>query len=215
MRIACLDLEGVLAPEIWIALAERTGIDALRATTRDEPDYDALMTRRLSILDAHGIGLADLRSVVSDLAPLPGAAAFLDRLRERAQIAVLSDTFYEFTGPLMARLGSPMLLCHSLRVGEDGRIAGYALRQDDPKRRAVAAFQSLNGRIAAVGDSWNDVAMLQQADAGILFRPSDAVVRSHPEFPVCHDYAALRDRIEEVWSRPNETTTVRTPEAAE
>ena len=200
LRIVCLDLEGVLVPEIWAALAERTGIDALRATTRDEPDYDALMAHRLGVLEGHGLGLPDLHEAVAELAPFRGAPAFLDSLRARAQIAILSDSFYELTGPLMARLGNPMLLCHSLRVEADGRIAGYALRQGDPKRRAVAAFQNLAAHVVAAGDSYNDIAMLEQADAGFLFRPSDTVRRDHPRFPVCHDYAALRGRIEAVWS---------------
>lgn len=200
MRLVCLDLEGVLTPEIWIALAERTGIDALRATTRDLPDYDELMTHRLEVLDAHELGLADLRAAAASLAPLEGAAAFLDALRARAQVAVLSDTFYECSGPLMAGLGHPMLLCHRLRVAEGGRIAGYALRQEDAKRRAVAAFQGLGAHVVAAGDSYNDVAMLAHAEAGFLFRPSGAVRRDYPQFPVCDDHHALLDRIERVWS---------------
>lgn len=200
LRIVCLDLEGVLVPEIWVALAERTGIDALRATTRDMPDYDALMAHRLGVLDEHGLGLADLRAAVAGVAPFESAPAFLDGLRERAQIAILSDSFYELASPLMARLGNPMLLCHSLRVGADGRVAGYAPRQDDPKRRAVIAFQNLAAHVVAAGDSYNDISMLEQADAGFLFRPSDAVRRDHPRFPVCHDHTALRRRIEAVWS---------------
>ena len=200
LRIVCLDLEGVLVPEIWVALAERTGIDALRATTRDMPDYDALMAHRLGVLDEHGLGLADLRAAVAGVAPFESAPAFLDGLRERAQIAILSDSFYELAGPLMARLGNPMLLCHSLRVGADGRVAGYAPRQDDPKRRAVIAFQNLAAHVVAAGDSYNDISMLEQADAGFLFRPSEAVRRDHPRFPICQDHAALRRRIEAVWS---------------
>lgn len=205
MRIVCLDLEGVLVPEIWIALAERTGIDALRATTRDLPDYDELMAHRLSVLDAHGIGIGDVRAAAATLAPLDGAAAFLDGLRGRAQVAILSDTFYEFAEPLMASLGNPMLLCHSLDIADDGRIAGYRLRQTDPKRRAVAAFQSLNAHVVAAGDSYNDISMLRQADAGILFRPPDAVAREHAEFPVCRDHDALHGRIERIWSGAAET----------
>ncbi len=199
MRIACLDLEGVLAPEIWVALAERTGVDALRLTTRDVPDYGELMARRLAILDERGLRLADLRAAAGALAPLAGAAEFLDRLRARAQVAVLSDTFYELAGPLMARLGNPMLFCHGLEVDGAGRVAGWRPRQDDPKRRVVAALQGLNARVAAAGDSYNDVSMLRQADAGFLFRPSGAMARAHPEFPVRRDYAALARSIEEVW----------------
>ena len=201
MRIVCLDLEGVLVPEIWVALAERTGIDALRLTTRDKADYGALMAHRLSTLDAHGLGLADLQSAAAELDPLDGAVPFLDALRRaQAQIAVLSDTFYELAGPLTAKLGHPMLMCHSLETTESGRISGYSLRQEDPKRRAVAAFRSLNGHTAAAGDSFNDISMLEQADAGFLFRPSDNVARAHPQFPVCRDYADLLGRIEGAWA---------------
>ena len=205
MRIVCLDLEGVLVPEIWIALAERTGIEALRATTRDLPDYDELMRHRLSVLDAHGLGIGDVRAATAAMAPLDGAPAFLDGLRGRAQVAILSDTFYEFAEPLMASLGNPMLLCHSLDIADDGRIAGYRLRQTDPKRRAVAAFQGLNAHVVAAGDSYNDISMLRQADAGILFRPPDAVAHEHAEFPVCRDHDALHGRIERVWSGAGET----------
>ena len=205
LRIVCLDLEGVLVPEIWVALAERTGVDALRATTRDMPDYDALMAHRLGVLDDHGLGLPDLRAAAAGIAPFESAPAFLDGLRKHAQIAILSDSFYELAGPLMARLGNPMLLCHSLRVEADGRVAGYAPRQDDPKRRDVVAFQSLAAHVVAAGDSYNDVSMLEQADAGFFFRPSDPVRRDHPQFPVCHDHAALRGRIEAAWSGAAQT----------
>ncbi len=200
MRIVCLDLEGVLIPEIWVALAERTNVGELRATTRDLPDYDELMRHRLSVLDAHGLGLADLRAAAADLAPLEGVASFLDALRPRAQITVLSDTFYELASVLMPSLGNPMLVCHSLRVDDRGRITGWSLRQADPKARAVAAFQALNAHIVAAGDSYNDITMLRQADAAFLFCPSEPVARAYPEFVVCRDYPTLLGHIERAWA---------------
>ncbi len=193
MHIACFDLEGVLVPEIWIGLAERTGIDALRATTRDIADYDELMELRLGLLREHGLNARDLQSVVGDLRPLDGAREFLDWVRTRCQVAILSDTFYELAGPLMAQLGHPMLLCHRLEVAEDGTIAGYTLRQRDAKRRAVEAFQRLNFKVLAVGDSYNDTAMLAQAETGVLFRPPDNVMREFPAYPVCREYAELNE----------------------
>ena len=198
MFIACLDLEGVLVPEIWIGLAERTGIDALRATTRDIPDYDELMSLRLGLLDEHGLTAKDLQAVVSGLSPLDGAVEFLDWLRGQCQVVILSDTFYELARPLMAQLGNPTLLCHHMEVGEAGKVTGYRLRQSDPKRAAVKAFQALNFQTVAAGDSYNDMSMLAQADAGILFCPPDNVVREFPAFPVCRDYGALQSAIEDV-----------------
>ena len=183
MHLACLDLEGVLVPEIWINVAERTGIPELRLTTRDIADYDQLMRHRLDILDAHGIGLAAIQSVIAGMGPLPGAAAFLDQLRTRAQVVILSDTFYEFAMPLMAQLGYPALFCHRLVV-EDDRITGYALRQPDSKRAAVQAFHGLNFKVVAAGDSYNDTAMLAEADAGILVGPPDSLVAQFPQFRV-------------------------------
>ncbi|UCE87450.1 MAG: bifunctional phosphoserine phosphatase/homoserine phosphotransferase ThrH, partial [Deltaproteobacteria bacterium] len=191
MDIACLDLEGVLVPEIWINVAERTGIEALRRTTRDEPDYDVLMKGRLSILDEHGLGLPDIQAVIEGMGPLDGARAFLDRLREEFQVIILSDTFYQFAKPLMRQLGWPTLFCHRLEVDPAGRIVDYHLRQSDPKRRAVEALRSLSFRIIAAGDSYNDTSMLQEADAGILFRPPDNVIQDFPQFPVTHSYAEL------------------------
>lgn len=191
MDLACLDLEGVLVPEIWIRVAETTGIEELRLTTRDIADYDELMRHRLRLLDAHGIGLAQIQAVIAAMGPMPGAGEFLDWLRERFQVVILSDTFYEFAMPLMAHLGHPTLLCHRLRVESD-RIAGYTLRQPDSKRAAVRVFHHLNYRVVAVGDSYNDVAMLAEADAGILFRPPDNVIAEFPRFPVVTDYAGLR-----------------------
>jgi phosphoserine/homoserine phosphotransferase len=191
--IACLDLEGVLVPEIWINVAERTGIAALRRTTRDEPDYDVLMQQRLEILAAHDLGLPDIQAVIAGMGPLEGARAFLDRLRARVQVVILSDTFYEFAAPLMEQLGRPTLFCHSLGVDESGRVVDYRLRMPDQKRRAVQAFHALNFRVIAAGDSYNDTAMLMEADAGILFLPPDNVIAEFPQFPVTRSYDELWD----------------------
>ncbi|XOZ34281.1 bifunctional phosphoserine phosphatase/homoserine phosphotransferase ThrH [Halomonadaceae bacterium KBTZ08] len=192
MELACLDLEGVLVPEIWIAFAEKTGIPELKATTRDVPDYDELMQQRLALLDRYGYGLPEIREVVSELAPLEGGRDFLDWLRRHFQVVILSDTFYEFAMPLMEKLGYPTLLCHRLSVGEDGTIKDYHLRQPDPKRQAVRAFQLLNMRCIATGDSYNDTNMLAQADAGILFHAPDNVISEFPQFPAVHDYDSLK-----------------------
>ncbi len=191
MHIACLDLEGVLVPEIWIGVAEHTGIDELALTTRDIPDYDELMSRRLALLRRHGLSLGDIQSVIGRLQPLDGAAEFLDQLRQYAQVIILSDTFYEFAAPLMAKLGWPTLFCHHLDVDGDGSIAGYRLRLRDPKRQAVRALQDLNFKVMAAGDSYNDVTMLAQAEIGILFRPPAKVVEQFPQFAVTTDYAQL------------------------
>ncbi len=193
MEIAALDLEGVLVPEIWINVAERTGIDALRATTRDIPDYDELMRQRLRILDEHDLRLPAIQEVIAGLGPLDGALEFTTWLRERFQLVILSDTFYEFAAPLMRQLGWPTLLCHRLESDTEGRVTGYRLRQQDPKRQAVLALQALNYRVIAAGDSYNDTTMLGQADAGILFSPPDNVVAEFPQFPVTRDYDQLRD----------------------
>ena len=195
MKIACLDLEGVLVPEIWINVAERTGIPELRRTTRDEPDYDVLMKQRLEILARHELGLPDIQRVIAGMKPLPGAAEFLDWLRERVPVVILSDTFVEFAAPLMRQLGHPTLLCHSLEVDDRGRITGYRIRLADQKRLAVRAFRQLNLRVIAAGDSYNDTAMLAEADAGILFRPPDNVIAEFPQFPVTRDYDELRRAI--------------------
>ena len=192
MEIACLDLEGVLVPEIWINVAERTGIPELRRTTRDEPDYDVLMKQRIAILERHALGLPDIQRVIAGMAPLPGAAEFLGWLRERLSVVVLSDTFVEFAAPLMRQLGHPTLLCHSLEVDDRGRIVGYRIRLPDQKRQAVKAFRQLNLRVIAAGDSYNDTAMLAEADVGILFRPPDNVVAEFPQFPVTRDFDELR-----------------------
>ena len=196
MYVACFDLEGVLVPEIWVGLAERTGIDGLRLTTREVADYDQLMRHRLKLLDEHGLGLADIRAAADALEPLPGAVEFLDWVRARCQVAILSDTFYELAEPLVAELGRPMLICHTLVVDGSGRVTGWRLRQRHPKRRAVAAFQSLNFKVVAVGDSYNDTRMLARADIGILFCPPDNVVEEFPAFPVCRSYDELRAAIE-------------------
>ena len=192
MELACLDLEGVLIPEIWIAFAEKTGIEELKATTRDIPDYDVLMKQRLAILKAHDLGLNEIQEVIATLSPLPGAAEFVDWLRERFQVVILSDTFYEFAQPLMRQLGFPTLLCHKLEVSESGEITDYRLRQKDPKRTSIKAFHSLNYRCIAAGDSYNDTTMLKEADAGILFNAPDNVIAEFPEFPAVRGYDALK-----------------------
>lgn len=192
MELACLDLEGVLVPEIWIAFAEETGIDALKATTRDIPDYDVLMRQRLRILDEHGLTLPQIQQTISRLKPLEGAREFIDWLRERFQVVILSDTFYEFAAPLMRQLGYPTLLCHKLEADEQGRITGYQLRQRDPKRQSVRAFQLLNYRVIAAGDSYNDTTMLAQAEAGILFHAPANVIAEFPQFPAVQTFADLK-----------------------
>ena len=191
MELACLDLEGVLIPEIWINFAERTGIDALRATTRDIPDYDVLMKQRLAILKDNGLGLPDIQDVIGGMNPLEGAGDFLDWLRARFQVIILSDTFYEFAAPLMAQLGNPTLFCHKLEMDGAGTIVDYHLRQVDPKRKAVQALHGLNFRIIASGDSYNDTTMLGEADAGILFCPPQNVIDEFPQYPVATDYDQL------------------------
>jgi phosphoserine / homoserine phosphotransferase len=193
MELACLDLEGVLIPEIWIEFAERTGIPELRATTRDVPDYDLLMRQRLHLLDQHGLKLPDIQAVIDTMRPLDGAAAFLDWLRERFQVLILSDTYYEFAAPLMRQLGYPTLLCHRLETDAEGRVTNYVLRQKDPKRQAVRALKSLNYRVIAAGDSYNDTTMLGEADAGILFSAPANVIAEFPQFPAVEGYDALRE----------------------
>ncbi len=201
MKIACLDLEGVLVPEIWINVAERTGIDALRRTTRDEPDYDRLMKGRLAILAENGLGLRDIQQVIAGMSPLDGASDFLDWLRERFQVVVLSDTFYDFAAPLMAQLGHPTLFCHTLETNDAGRIVDYKIRLADHKRRAVEALHQLNFQVIAAGDSYNDTAMLREAEAGILFRPPDNVIEEFPQFPVTRTYDELGAAFLEAGSR--------------
>ncbi len=192
MEIACLDLEGVLVPEIWIKFAEKTGIDELRATTRDIPDYDELMTMRLKILAQHKLGLKEIQEVIATLSPLDGAPEFVQWLKERFQVVILSDTFYEFAGPLMAQLGYPTLLCHKLTVDDSGFVTDYNLRQANPKRQAICALKTLYYRTIAAGDSYNDTTMLAEADAGILFHAPDNVIREFPQFPAVHTYEDLK-----------------------
>ncbi|HBJ90354.1 MAG TPA: bifunctional phosphoserine phosphatase/homoserine phosphotransferase ThrH, partial [Gammaproteobacteria bacterium] len=192
MELACLDLEGVLIPEIWIGFAEKTGIDELKATTRDIPDYDELMKQRLAILDQHNLGLPDIQKVIATMAPLPGANDFVEWLKERFQLIILSDTFYEFSHPLMRQLDFPTLFCHRLVANESGAIVDYKLRQQDPKRQCVKAFHGLNFRVIAAGDSYNDTTMLSEADTGILFRAPDNVIAEFPQFPSVTSYDELR-----------------------
>lgn len=191
MQIACLDLEGVLVPEIWINVAEKTGIDALRATTRDIPDYDELMTQRLRILDEHKLTIRDIQDVIENMGPLPGAREFLDELRHHFQVIILSDTFYDFAAPLMKQLGHPTLFCHRLDIDPAGRVADYCLRMPDQKREAVKALHRLNFKVIAAGDSYNDTTMLGEADAGILFCPPQNVIDEFPQFPVTINYEEL------------------------
>ncbi|TDJ15869.1 MAG: bifunctional phosphoserine phosphatase/homoserine phosphotransferase ThrH [Deltaproteobacteria bacterium] len=192
MKLACLDLEGVLVPEIWINVAESTGIEALRRTTRDEPDYDVLMRSRLEILAEHGLRLSDIQEVIGRMRPLEGAAEFLDWLRERFQVVILSDTFYEFADPLMAQIGRPTLFCHRIETDDSGRVVAYHIRLEDQKRKAVEAFRQLNFQVIAAGDSYNDTSMLTEANAGILFRPPDNVIEDFPQFPVTRSFEELR-----------------------
>lgn len=192
MEIACLDLEGVLVPEIWIGFAEKTGIDSLRATTRDIPDYDVLMQQRLRILRENNLKLQDIQSVISTMTPMSGARDFIDWLRERFQVVILSDTFYEFSQPLMRQLGFPVLLCHRLVANDSGVITDYKIRQPDPKRQCVKAFHNLNFRVIATGDSYNDTSMLKEADAGILFKAPQRVIAEFPQFPSVSEYDELK-----------------------
>ncbi len=194
-RIITLDLEGVLVPEVWIAFAEKTGIAELRRTTRDEPDYDKLMTWRLGVLEEHGFKLRDIQEVIASLVPLPGAREFLDRLRSREQVIILSDTFYQFASPLMAQLDWPTLFCHELVVDADGRITGYRLRIPDGKRRAVESLRDLGFSIHAAGDSYNDTTMLGAADRGVLFRCPDNVAEEFPQFARTRTYDELWDAL--------------------
>ena len=189
--IVTLDLEGVLVPEIWIAFAEKTGIEQLKLTTRDIPDYDELMTGRLAILNEHGLKLADIQEVIGTLAPLEGARAFLDELRSITQVVILSDTFLEFAKPLIEQLAWPTIFCHDLEIDAEGRVANYRLRQPDQKRKAVAAFRSLNYRVIAAGDSYNDTTMLGEADTGFLFRSPDNVKAEFPQFRSAEEYDEL------------------------
>ena len=191
--IACLDLEGVLLPEIWIAFAEKTGIEELRLTTRDVPDYDQLMVGRLKILKANKLKLIDIESVIKTLTPLEGAKSFLDWLKSEFQVIILSDTFYQFARPLMGTLDYPTLFCHELIIDNKGEIKGYRLRQPDGKTKAVLALKGLNFQVIAAGDSYNDIGMLKEADAGILFCPPENVIEEFPQFPVSRNYTEFKE----------------------
>lgn len=195
MVVTCLDLEGVLVPEIWIAFAQKTGIEKLRLTTRDIPDYDELMRGRLKILDENNLNLADIQEVIGGIAPLPGAKEFLSWLESEFQVIILSDTFSQFAGPLMEQLGHPTLFCHDLVVDEAGRIANYRLRIPDAKTKAVSALKGLNLKVIAAGDSYNDTGMLKEADIGILFRAPENVVKEFPQFPVTRTYEEFKTAI--------------------
>ena len=197
MLVICLDLEGVLIPEIWVNVAESTGIPELRRTTRDEPDYDKLMRYRLDILDANGLTIDDITDVIDGMQPLEGAVEFLDYLRSKWQVIILSDTFSQFAGPMMDKLGRPTLLCHTLEIDEEShRITGWTIRLEDQKRRAVEALRGLNYNVIAAGDSYNDTSMLAIANAGILNNPPSNVIDEFPQFPVTTDYAGLLAAIE-------------------
>jgi phosphoserine/homoserine phosphotransferase len=206
VHIVCLDLEGVLIPEVWVEFAQRSGIDSLSRTTRDEPDYDKLMGFRLRTLAAHGMKIADIERVIADMSPLPGARAFLDELRSSYQVVILSDTFYEFARPLMKQLAWPTLFCHSLVVAEDGTVTGYKPRMPDQKRAAVNAFKALNFDVIAAGDSYNDTAMLGAADAGFFIHPPASIVAQFPQFPVMKDYRELRAAIDRAAAGMNAST---------
>ena len=196
MNIVCLDLEGVLIPEIWIAFAEKTGIEALRRTTRDEPDYDVLMRYRLDILDKEGFKLADIEEVIGTLDPMPGASEFVEWVNSQTRLVILSDTFRQFAGPLMAKLGHPTLFCHDLVIDDTGRIADYSLRLKDHKRKAVEAFKALNFDTFAAGDSYNDLSMIDVADNRALYSPPERLTIERPELPVARTHAELRQIIE-------------------
>lgn len=195
MDFVCLDLESVLIPEIWVEFAQRTGIEALRATTREVPDYDVLMRQRLALLKEHGLGLAEIQAVIAEMEPLDGAVEFLNWLRPRYQVTIISDTFYEFSQPLMEKLGWPTLLAHHLVCDEKGAVVDYKLRQSDPKRHSVIALQQLGYEVIAVGDSHNDISMLQQAEVGVLFRSPEGVKVAYPQFQMVDNFTDLKARI--------------------
>ena len=197
MKIICLDLEGVLIPEIWIAFSQATGIPELSRTTRDEPDYDKLMRYRLDLLTKYNLKLADIQKVISGMDPLPGALDFANAVREKTQLIMLSDTFEQFAKPLMQKLGWPSLFCNSLEIAADGAVSGYKLRQKDGKRMAVLAFKSMNMTIFAAGDSYNDLAMIKEADRGCLFRAPESIRKDHSEIPCVDTFYELNAQIDE------------------
>ena len=196
MNIVVSDLEGVFLPEIWINVAEKTGIEELKLTTRDISDYDVLMKKRLSILDEHKLKIQDIQEVIAQLEPLEGAREMVDWIREQTQFIVLSDTFEEFAAPLMPKLGNPTLLCHNLTIDPDGRITQYNLRIDDQKKKAVDAFKSMNYNVIGFGDSYNDIGMIQSADSGFFFCPPDSVITDFPEIPIVRNYTDLKTMLE-------------------
>jgi phosphoserine/homoserine phosphotransferase len=200
MYIICSDLEGVFVPEIWINVAEKTGIAELRLTTRDISDYDVLMKKRLSVLRKNNLKLKDITDVIATMKPLDGALEFVSWVKERAQLIVVSDTYTQFAGPLMKQLGWPTLFCNTLKIGDDGSVEDYLLRQKDGKRKVAQALKSLNYKVIAMGDSYNDITMLQEADHGILFRPPQNVMDEFPDFPVTEEYAELRPVMEKILS---------------
>jgi len=202
LQIVCLDLEGVLVPEIWIEFSQRTNIPELSRTTRDEPDYDKLMRGRIALLLRHKLGLRDIQKVIDEMRPLDGAREFLDALRAETQVVILSDTYYEFAAPLMRQLGYPTLFCHKLVIDDAGRVSDYQLRLRDHKRASVAAFRALNFHTIAAGDSYNDTGMLSEAHAGILFRPPQNVIDDFPQFTVVRSYDELKRAIERVERQP-------------
>lgn len=198
MYIVCADMEGIFTPEIWINVAEMTGIKDLRLTTRDISDYDVLMKKRLSILEQHGLKLQDIQAVITKMKPLDGATDFLDWLRSQLQVIIVSDTYVEFAGPLLEKLGQPTLFCNTLSVGSDGRISGYNLRQQDGKKKVTIALQSLNYQVIAIGDSYNDITMLKAAERAILYRPPDNVKKEYSEFPVARTYDELKQAVNQI-----------------
>ncbi|MHC1707054.1 MAG: bifunctional phosphoserine phosphatase/homoserine phosphotransferase ThrH [Bacteroidales bacterium] len=195
MHIVCFDMEGVFTPEIWVNVAKKTGIEALKITTRDEPDYDKLMKYRINILEENKITLRYIQEVIASLDLLEGARAFFDQVREKSQVIVVTDSFVEFAMPFIDKLGKPLVLCHNLVVDERNMITGYTLRQPDPKRKVAEAFQGLKYRVVGIGDSYNDMGMIQQAEVGILFRPPDNVIRDYPMYPVTRNYEELKENI--------------------
>lgn len=201
MNLVTLDLEGVLIPEMWIAFADAAGIPELRRTTRDEPDYDKLMRYRIDILAERGLGLPDIRKVISTLEPLEGAREFIDWLRSKTRVVILTDSFEEFVEPLMEKLGYPTLFCHNLEVASDGKITGYKLRKADHKRLSVEAFKELNFKVSSTGDSFNDLSMLRAADNAVLYRPTDAFAASNADLPVARNYAELKATFEAFMSK--------------
>ncbi len=200
MYIVCADLEGIFTPEVWINVAEKTGVSDLRLTTRDISDYDVLMKRRLKIMDENGLKLTDIQKVIATLEPLEGGQSLLDWMRSQIPVIIVSDTFTQFAGPLMEKLGWPTLICNTLEINPDGAIAGYCLRQTDGKRKTVLALKNLNYQVISIGDSYNDISMLQAADAGLLFNPPANVVEEFPDLPVTRSYGELKEQIRRVLS---------------